>query len=79
MTSTPAVTASYQQVQSRRMAAMTLDIDPTPATNFTLADAKVATDKLFAAYDTDKNGIIDQDELAAALRRGRPLIRTPGN
>ena len=61
-------TDQFQQKQQR---ALTLDIDPTPDTNFTLADAKTAADSLMALYDLDHNGVIDPSEIAEARTRPR--------
>lgn len=78
MTSAPGgMSTNYDQMQRQRVMAITLDIDPTPDTNFTIADAKTAADNIMAAFDTNHDGVLDSSEVVLARAAGRyqrPLI-----
>ena len=60
-------TPDAQRSQADRLAMEEIALDPTPATPFTLADAKTVADQLFTAYDQDRNGILDRQEQSPAI------------
>lgn len=68
--------ASERIVQKERLRRTSLDIDPTPSTPFTLADATALADQLFAAADVNSDRLIDSGERREATEQLRSGVTT---